>query len=208
MPHQNQARLAERHGPKFKMTPQEAPQPQTGAQVISAKEVFVAERGVLSNGYTVGIQLRARQNPRVETLDLHLPSKRSFQMRNKVHMHAVGPRQKRHADLQGDDYEYNRQRRFPPLLQLVHVARKFRRLIRKKVGASLHSGHKRGSRNPFAGHRANPSVPCEAYGPISCELASARPSRKCPRVWTRRYSPRCSRCSSLPRTNKLGKAAP
>ncbi len=134
------------------MAPQEAHPPQIGAQVFRANKVFMAERRVLSHGHTVGIQLRTRQNPRVKTFNFHRPSERPFQMCNQVRMHAVRPRQKRHTDLQGDDDEYHRQRRFPPLLQLVHVARKFRRLMRKKVGASFCSEHnKRVSRNSFVG---------------------------------------------------------
>ena len=96
----------------------------------------MAERGILAHGHTVGIQLRTGQNPRVETRDLHGPSECSFQLCHQVGMHAVGPRQKRHPGLKDDDQNYDRHRRFSPLLQLDHLVRKFRRLIRKKVGAS------------------------------------------------------------------------
>src|SRR5207245_11521971 len=72
----NEARLIESNGPKFKMAAQQAQQTQIGAQVFGAQKVFIAEGRVLSDGYTVGIQLRTGQNPRVETLDFHLPTKR------------------------------------------------------------------------------------------------------------------------------------
>src|SRR5206468_4982924 len=118
------------------MAPQQAQQPKAGAQVFGAQKVFIAEGRVLSDGYTVGIQLRTGQNPRVETLDFHLPTKRPFQMRYQIGMPAVSANKQRHADLQGDDDADDRQRRSPPLLQLVHAAGKFRRLIRKKVEPS------------------------------------------------------------------------
>src|SRR5258708_33237102 len=138
MEEENWGGLGERHGSKFKMAPQQAHPPQTGGQLFRAKKVLVAERGVLPQSHIARIQLRTRQNPRVETRDIHLPSESSFQMCDQIRMHAVGPHQKRHPGLQGDDDEYHRQRWFPPLLQLGHLARKFRRLMHKKVGASLY----------------------------------------------------------------------
>src|ERR1700687_775942 len=42
--HQNQARLIERHGPKFKMSTEQAPPSQASAQVFRTKKVFVAEQ--------------------------------------------------------------------------------------------------------------------------------------------------------------------
>ena len=116
------------------MASQQTHPPQTGAQVLRTEKVFLAERGVLTHAHTVGIQLRTWQNPHVETGDLHGPSECSFQVCYKVRMYAVGPRQKRHPGLQDDDENYDHQRRFPPLLRLAHLARKFRRLTRKKVG--------------------------------------------------------------------------
>ena len=121
------------------MASQQAHQTEIGAQVFGAKEVFVAESGVVSNRYAVGIQLRARQNPRVKAFDFHLPAKRSFQVCHQVSMAAMSPDKQRHPDLQGDDGGDNRQRKFPPLLQLVHAAGKFRRLVRKKVEACVSS---------------------------------------------------------------------
>ena len=122
------------------MASQQAHQTEIGAQVFGAKEVFVAESGVVSNRYAVGIQLRARQNPRVKAFDFHLPAKRSFQVCRQVSMTAMSPDKQRHPNLQGDDGGDNRQRGFPPLLQLVHAAGKFRRLIRKKVEAGESPG--------------------------------------------------------------------
>src|SRR5712691_5274537 len=121
------------------MTPQQARPTQTGTQAFSVKKVLVAKRGVLSDSHTVGIQLGAWQNSHVETHDFHLPSECSFQMSYEVCMHAVSPCQKRRPGLQQDDEHYNPQCWFPPLLQHSHLARKFRRLIRKKVGALLQS---------------------------------------------------------------------
>jgi hypothetical protein len=50
-------------------------------------------------------------------------------------MHPMSSRQKRNPGLQGDDERYDPERWFPPLLQLGHLVRKFRRVMKKKVGA-------------------------------------------------------------------------
>src|SRR5258708_21183126 len=118
------------------MAAQQAPPAQTGAQSFGAKKIFVAERGVLPHSYTVGVELRTRQNSRVESFDLHLPAERPFQMNYQICMHAVGPDETRDPTLQGDDAQHDRQRGLPPPLQLVHLARKFRRVMRKRVGAA------------------------------------------------------------------------
>ncbi len=121
------------------MSAQKAHPAESGIQTLCAKKVFVPERRILPDGYTIGVQLRARQNPCVETDDFHLPSEGPFQMCYQVGVHAASPRQVRHAGLQGDHEHDRRQRWLPPLLQPGHLARKFRRLIGKKVGARLDS---------------------------------------------------------------------
>src|SRR5438132_13776697 len=102
------------------MAPQQAQQTQIGAQVFGAQKVFIAERRVLSDGNTVGIQLRTGQNPRVETLDFYLPTKRPFQMRYQIGMPSVSSNMHTHAYLQDADDAEDPQRRAPPLLQLIH----------------------------------------------------------------------------------------
>ena len=133
--HQNQTRLVERHGAKFKMASQQTHPAKIGGQMFCTKEVLAAECGVFAYDDVLGVQAQAGQNTRVEARHFHRPSKGSFQMFDEIDVYTVGPREERVRDLQDDDKRYDGQRWFPPLLQSVHAARKFRRLMRKKVGA-------------------------------------------------------------------------
>ncbi len=131
------------------MATEQAHPAQARAHAFGAKKIFVAERGIFADGHTVGIQVRTGQNPHIKTADLHGPPKSSLQMRNQIGMHTVGAHKKRHPDLQGDQQAHHRQRRFPPLSQYGHLARKFRRLTRKKVGASLDAERSDGLARPY-----------------------------------------------------------
>src|SRR5260370_37947728 len=99
MRYKTQTRPIERHGSEFKVAPQQTPPAQTGAQVFRTKKIFVAERGILSHCYTAGIQVRARQNPRVQTRNLHCTSECSFETCYEVRVHVESPSQQGHSDL-------------------------------------------------------------------------------------------------------------
>src|SRR6266705_568346 len=87
--HQNEARPAERQGAKFKMAAEQTPPPQAGAQVLGAKEIFVAECGVFAHGNSVGVELQVWENASIKTAYLHGPSKGPFEMRGEVGVHAM-----------------------------------------------------------------------------------------------------------------------
>ncbi len=135
--HQDQARLAKRHRAKFKVPAQKSPPAQTGAQAFGAQKIFVAKTGIFADRHVVGIEPRAGQDLCIEISHLHGTAKRTLQLRYEISVHSMRANEQRNAGLQSDHRHYDRQRRFPPLSQRFHFARKFRRLMRKRVGASL-----------------------------------------------------------------------
>src|SRR5712672_118740 len=117
------------------MAAEQAPQAQARAELLRAKKIFVAKGGILSYSHTICTQLRAGQNARVKALYFDLSSESSFQLGDEISMNPVGASKNRHTNLQSDYKGNDRHCRLPPLLQLVHLARKSRRVRWKRVGA-------------------------------------------------------------------------
>src|SRR5258708_618929 len=190
------------------MALQQASPSQPGTKAVRAKKVFVAKRGIFSDAHAFGIELGTRENPGAETHDLHLASECSFEMRYQVGMHTMSPHQKRRTSLQEDDEHYDSQRWFPPLLKLDHLARKFRRVIKKRVGAAPHSGQDESVSDDCTRIGLNFNALYGACGSIWCALAGGRAFQRHQPAWTKMCSRYCSHCSSLPPTNRSGTAYP
>ena len=131
--HQNEAWPAEGQGSKLKMAAQQTRPSQARTQALRAKEIFVAECSVLANSDFLGVQFQAGEDARIKAANLDRPSKGPLEMRHKISMHAMSPRQEGDHHLQHNDGQDDGQANLPPFLEFAHAIPKFKRVSMKKV---------------------------------------------------------------------------
>src|SRR5260370_30400055 len=129
--HQSQTWAGQRQRAKFEVAPQQAAQPQSGGQVLSAQKIFVSERGILPDAHLLGVQHGCGQQQNIEVANLDRSSEGALELRNQVAVKAMRPRRERGPDLRGDQELRDRNPESPPFAYTLHDVRKFRRLPRK-----------------------------------------------------------------------------
>src|SRR5215469_772871 len=87
---QNEARLAKRQRPKFKMTSKQAGPSQARTQLLRTQKILVTKSRILANRDAVRGELQFGKEARSKTFHLNGTAKRTLEMRDKVGVHSMG----------------------------------------------------------------------------------------------------------------------
>ncbi len=140
---EDEAWVLERERAEFEMAAKQAQEAQPRREPVRAQKIFVAERGIFSDGDAVRIETRQREERDRELLHVNAAPKRPLEVRNHGGTDAMRAERHVHAELQHEHEEDDADAPLPIFSEFRQqlcrrfrgkCRQKFRRVQRKKVG--------------------------------------------------------------------------
>jgi hypothetical protein len=93
--------------------------------MLRTQEIFVPERGILSDAHLLGVQHRPGQQQDIKVAHFDSPTESALKVCDQISMDPMRPREQRDASLGHDDKHDDRQRESPPLAYAIHDVESF-----------------------------------------------------------------------------------